>query len=475
MSKIDLFPPEILEKIFFECLPPPIADSMYESPKRSHTFKLDQELAQYEGTSTKEEHSIMALLKTSHRWRDIALHSPRLWACLDIDLDKYSQYPDRFADLLQRSGSVNLQVLLRFNPRNLDRKHSRDMWDGITRLMELLRPHYSRLGGFIFVFDHFDKIRVLRRLFPANEQSILPRIHYIHGYSRDPYSVPSSLGAGRPIITAPLLKSCTAMAGFNLVWKSLEPDSINNLTDLSLGFLRGPDWDDIQLISACQNLRKLSLFRWRDGPLACGPSEITLPFLQCLSIQYLGIEKLNGVSIPFRTPQLVSFTIYGHGEKLLPWVMLYLEQNPQIKELYIISFHIPPNLSNTLGILSGLRVLTLSGCRVSPPFFSIISTSKEKEPFYLHNLWKFTLERLPDQSPLELPDSLLHFIHLLIQECQDAAGLELCIFRFIASARILNALNELQKKFPKTLKLQPISIIEGLSKRAKDLRVNSWV
>ncbi|KIJ57120.1 hypothetical protein M422DRAFT_238689 [Sphaerobolus stellatus SS14] len=219
-------------------------------------------------------------MATCKQWRDIVFHSPKSWTRVEVDVYILRLDPRRLEKLLNRSGTMSIDIKLIFN-ENFGLLRDHIVADLLDSIAAIFRKELHRIRILVTRHSLYEGIDLIPQLFPSEQRTGLPRLEcfYYIGPISDPYEEPriGSLRAAR-------VKSfiCSRKRGQNFVWSSLEPESLGSLTAPSVDLYSFSSPSQIELLGKCRALRTLTLSSMRREYSSFDPS---LPTFKVLHLE----------------------------------------------------------------------------------------------------------------------------------------------------------------------------------------------
>ncbi|KAF9444241.1 hypothetical protein P691DRAFT_807682 [Macrolepiota fuliginosa MF-IS2] len=393
LSPIRRLHPEILQEIFFHCLP------------TAHSAVVSADEAP------------LVLGRVCSRWRRVAHSTPELWASIHIAviIPPHQSSPEvrqaialrhAVAVWLSRSGTLPLSISLvdpDFYPHR-SQSPTTIMNDQIRSYLDLIAPYAHRWRSIHFTAFRFHLMEFLNR-FHTSEVPLLESLH-IDGYSYDTQeNIIPAISRPTNILQAPQLRVLSMPSYPPHILKSGAP--LQNLTGLIItDFCSSPSQETINILGLCPNLRRCAISAcsglwWGNSydPLPVGPvTTMIMPKLQSLAIltmvpQY--VKKLLKILVtPSLRHLLISLVVRdaSKSKHLYDTLSSFLRHLIDPLEELDLTYDLSGNPTDILSLVPELKRLSLT----ARPIVSVLGqlSSRTHDPVLVQltpsNGWRGT-------------------------------------------------------------------------------------
>ncbi|KAJ3574057.1 hypothetical protein NP233_g2030 [Leucocoprinus birnbaumii] len=315
ISPLNRLPPDILQDIFYHCLP------------IAHNATMSVDLPP------------LSLARVSKRWRNVIYSSPRLWTTLHIvaipfDVPFHAQSSranlDAIESWINRSGVLPISISM-YHDTQSSSLAARMRTYQVKPYFDIIARHSHRLKSLYFILRDVDWVQLLSPFsssdFPKLESLCIKDHHESISWD-DPSDsrAANALAQDKSLLRAPQLR-CLDLPSY-LGNRLGEKMQWQNLTSLYVSYWSIQFGDFVRIASQCPNLsecliRLSYIYAWPDSindPPNGGPLNFTLPNLRNLMI--LGTHDDDPTTSDlFRrisTPSLTHLT-WKRSSRREPW------------------------------------------------------------------------------------------------------------------------------------------------------------
>ncbi|KXN91037.1 hypothetical protein AN958_03104 [Leucoagaricus sp. SymC.cos] len=283
-------PAEILQEVFFWCLPTPANHNEHLVFMRRETF-------------TSPAHAPLLLCHVCRHWRDIALSSPNLWATLSVIVRLGVAIPasDLATAWLSRSGALPLNLAL------YQQNESSANCAAAARILEIFEERASQWGSVRFELSGPHPTRAGVAGGRAG-----PSLRDFRLYTSNDYSEEDEEGLFSVFNHAPHLRSLhtSRIPRLDISGHSSIPVPWTQFTHLSLDYLPAVG-TALHILHMCPSLESCNMkVDTARGSVLC--HTLQLPKLHTLSIN-LGFESLACFLDHLVLPHLFRLTVFVRG------------------------------------------------------------------------------------------------------------------------------------------------------------------